>query len=253
MAAQRNGRGPSDPGSVDAAGVQAPDSIDRPALTLDQAAGLMAGLGFLAFRTPAEVPDADSCLMVVIRDTPTRRHFDPETVGYWIIERGRGVKEVIDRDVATPFVRRFSWGTIRLQDRFGVRNEFVAFGGWLSGERVGPDAVLLIFRSAAPILRLPGHSQPGDRLAEEALVFFGHLVPRLWDPSVEQAVGTTPADELWAAFLVHEEARMDRSAGLRDALASDAGALARELRRAARRPAALAAGHRLLERVGLQA
>ena len=235
-----------------AAPIRPPDSIAQPALSLDEAATLMGDLGFLAFRTPADVPRTDSCLMVMLRDAPTHRHFDPEAVTFWRIEGGRGHRTTIESDTPAPFVRRFSWGRIRLEDRFGVRNEFVAFGGGLSGERVGPDALLLIFRSAAPILRLPGHSQPGDRLADEALVFFGHLVPRLWDPPVERAVGATPGDALWAAFLVHEGARMDRSPGLRDALASDARALEREMRRATLRPEALAAGHRVLERVGLE-
>ena len=67
-----------------------PESIEQPALTIDEAANLMAVLGFVAFRTPPDEAVPDSCLMVMIRDAPTRRHFDPETASFWVLDNGRG-------------------------------------------------------------------------------------------------------------------------------------------------------------------
>ena len=57
----------------------------------------MADLGFVAFRTPPGMPVPDSCLMVMIRDAPTRRHFDPETVSYWVIDERARATELVDR------------------------------------------------------------------------------------------------------------------------------------------------------------
>jgi hypothetical protein len=231
-----------------------PESIEQPALSIDEAAGLMAGLGFVAFRTSSDTPQTDSCLMVMIRDTPTRRHFDPEAVTYWVLDNGHGRSEVIDYATQAPISRPFSWGRIRLVDRLGARNGFVSFGGWLTGERVGNDALLLIFRSPAPILRLPGHSQRHDSLSDEILGFFGRLIPRMWsNPSDETLVGSLPPEALHAAFLIHEAGRTRGSVRLRDANPSDARAALRQLELAQRyRPDELAAGREILSRLGLE-
>jgi hypothetical protein len=231
-----------------------PESIEQPALTIDEAAGLMADLGFVAFRTPPGAEVTDSCLMAIIRDTPTRRHFDPEIVSYWVTAGGHGQTELVDRDARTPISRRFSWGRIRLVDRLGMRNSFVSFGGWLTGERVGADALLLIFRSPAPILRLPGHSQQSDHLSDDALSFFGRLIPRLWsNPAHESVVGSVPPEDLYAAFLIHEAGRLHRSDSLRASIPDDARALLRDLELAERkRPDSLAAGRELLSLLGLE-
>ena len=233
--------------------VRPPESIEHPGLTVDEAAGLMADLGFVAFRTPPGVAVADSCLMAMIRDAPTRRHFDPKSVSYWVAVNGHGGIQVADRDARTPISQPYSWGRVRLIDRFGARNSFVSFGGWLTGERVGSDALLLIFRSRAPILRLPGHSQHPDRLSDDALAFFGRLVPRMWShPGHEQLVSAVPPEALFGAFLLHEARRFGATTALRDATAEDTKALTRELEQIGRtRPKALAAGRELLALLGL--
>jgi hypothetical protein len=134
-----------------------------------------------------------------------------------------------------------------LDDRLGVRNEFVGTGGWLTGERIGTDALLLIFRSPAPILRVGGHSQPSDLLADDVVAFFSRVTPRLWNPSVERTVGLAPPEHLWSAFLVHEETRNSRSTLMRETFGRNAQAVRRELRRLAQRhPEAIDAGRRLL-------
>jgi hypothetical protein len=249
--ARRSTTSPS--GSGPAATVLPPESIEQPALTIDEAADLMADLGFVAFRTPPDEAVPDSCLMVMIRDAPTRRHFDPETVSYWVIDNGHGRTELADREMRVPISRPYSWGRLRLVDRLGVRNSFVSFGGWLTGTRVGSDALLLIFRSPAPILRLAGHSQQRDRLSDEILAFFGRIIPRLWSrPTDESLVGSLPPEAFYAAFLLDETARLGRSIQLREAIPDDARAVRRELELAMRyQPAALAAGRDLLKLVEL--
>jgi hypothetical protein len=229
------------------------EAIDEAPITVDAASELMADLGFLAFRTPPGTAVPDSCLMAMIRDAPTRRHFDPELASYWVIDDGRGRVEVADRDTTTPLTREFSWGRIRLVDRFGARNSFVSFGGVMDAERVGPDALLLVFRSPAPILRLRGHSQREDRTAEEVLTFFGRLVPRLWQsPAEERMLGAASPEALYAAFMLHSTARSRQSTVLREAISDDVRPLLRELRLTeVHRPHALSAARALLERMDL--
>lgn len=230
-----------------------PETIEDAPLTIDAASQLMGRFGFVAFRTPPEVRMPDSCLMAILRDAPTLQHFDPELVTYWAFRNGHGRLDTIDRTARSSVTRAFSWGRIRLIDRVGNRNSFVSFGGQLTTTAVGPDALLVIFRSPSPILRLPGHSQFGDRFGDDVLAFFGRIVPCLWrSPEVEQEMGMASPDALYAAFLLHEVART----------ASDEFAVANGSRSAmqramtllaAKQPDALAAGGRLLRTLALPA
>jgi hypothetical protein len=212
----------------------------------------MGDLGFVAFRTPPGTPTPDSCLMVMLHDVPTLRHFDPEVVSFWATSAGRGRVEIKDGSARVPFAQEFSWGRIRIVDRIRARNSFVAFGGTLSGERM-TGATLLVFRSPAPILRLAGHSQQEDRLAQEVMTFFGRLVPRLWTSAdMERMVSTASALALYGAFLAHTGQRMSHSSILREAEGGDAAVVDRELSAmAAHHPAELAEGRRLLEELKL--
>jgi hypothetical protein len=225
-----------------------PESIDDAPLSVDEASGLMGDLGFVAFRTPPGTPTADSCLMVMLHDVPTLRHFDPEVVSFWATSAGRGHVEIKDRSARVPFAQEFSWGRIRIVDRIGARNSFVAFGGTLSGERI-TGATLLIFRSPAPILRLAGHSQREDRLAQEVMTFFGRLVPRLWTSAgMERMVSSAPPLALYGAFLAHTGQRLSHSSILREAEGDEVAVVDRELLAMVRlHPADLAEGRRLLE------
>jgi hypothetical protein len=229
-----------------------PESVDDPAIDVDEASRLMSDLGFVVFRTPPGSESPDSCLMVAIHDVPTRRHFDTEVVSYWLTSADRGRLEVIDRSVKLPFSRSYSWGRIRLVDRVGARNSFVSFGGRLTGEEVGASARLLIFRSPAMILRLPGHSQYQDRLAEEALTFFGRVIPHLWSPDVERRLSAAPPLDLYAAFLLHTQSRLVRSSALRDAIGSEANVVQREIDVLARDPSQLEAARQLMFELGIQ-
>jgi len=133
-----------------------------------------------------------------------------------------------------------------------MRNSFVTFGGSLHAERLGADALLLIFRSPTPILRLAGHSQQHDAAADEVLSFFARLVPRLWTPADERLVNGRTPEELYGAFLLHVRHRLDRSAELREAMSGDAHLIHSELAiMAAHRPTRLATGNQLLQELRL--
>jgi hypothetical protein len=205
-----------------------PESIDEPPIDADVAARLMSGVGFIAFRTPSGSKTPESCLMVAVHDVPTERHFDTELVSYWVTSLDRGQLQILDGTTRLPFSHPFSWGRIRLVDRFDARNSFVSFGGTLSGESVGAGARLFIFRSPAPILRLPGHSQHEDRLAKEVLTFFGRIIPHLWTPDIERRISSASPLDVYAAFLLHTRARLAQSRALRDALGGAASSLRRE-------------------------
>lgn len=229
-----------------------PESIGDPAISLDDASGLMAELGFVAFRTPPGDPVPGSCLTLMIRSRPTRRHFDPEVVTYWVHHGRAGHLELVDIHTTPPVFERFSWGKIQLADRFGISNSFVTFGGFLYTERMDPDALLLVFRSSAPILRLAGHSQKRDAIADEILSFFARVVPHLWSPAEDQLVNSRSPEELYAAFLVHVRHRLDGSAALRESMSGDVRMVDSELAiMGAHQPTELAAGERLLRELRL--
>ncbi len=229
-----------------------PESIEDPPIGIEAAARLMASVGFVAFRSPPEAHAPDSCLMVAVHDMPTRRHFDAERIGYWATVNGHGQLQEADRSTDVPFEADFSWGRIRIIDRFGARNSFVTFGGGLSGELVGAGARLFIFRSPALILRLAGHSQREDRLAPEAMAFFAQLIPHLWSGEAERTIADAGPLDLYAAFLLHTRWRLTRSPALREVLGRDEPALRRQLGLlSAARSEHLEAGSRLLEQVGL--
>jgi hypothetical protein len=232
--------------------VRPPETIDEPPISLGSAARLMDAVGFAVFRTPPAVSLPDSCLMVVLHDTPTGRHFDADRVSFWSFEEGHGQLAELDRSMQVPFSTTYSWGRIRMVDRFGARNSFVSFGGTLTGELVGNGARLLIFRSPATIFRLAGHSQRQDRLAEEAIAFFAELIPHLWADGGERMIAAMSPRELYAAFLLHLQTRVSRSRQLRDVLADDERALRRELALLTTfAPDCLRAGERLLQTIDL--
>lgn len=232
-----------------------PELFSDPPISVESASRLIADLGFVAFRTHTEAQMPESCVMVMLRTAPTLRHFDPEVASFWVNDEHHGRIDFVDVDTRVPLSRSFSWGRIRLVDRFGMRNSFVSFGGTLHAQRVGSGATLLVFRSAAPILRLRGHSQRSDPMADEALAFFGRIVPRLWDDSdLERVVAASGADALYAAFLLHSSRRLGASRVLRDSIRDDALLIARALAELATyRAAAVAAGRLLIEKLGLAA
>jgi hypothetical protein len=184
-------------------------------LTPEAAAADLEQWGFLAH---ADLPDGAGCshLLVAIRKQPTDRHFDPERVRYWVAQAGRGVRAEITLDTPLPLRTAFAWGTIRIDDRFGIANEWVSCGGDLEVVNVAGTAIC-VFRSDAPILRRGGHSQGWDHAAANLAAFFARLTVAVTQtPDFEARIAATPPRALFAAFLSDLLARYRASPTLSD-------------------------------------
>ena len=106
---------------------------------------------------------------------PTLRHYDPESIEYWVTRGGRGRAARAVAATPMPLSEDFSWGMIRLVDRLRVTNEYLTFGGRLDAAMVD-DAIVAAFTSPAPLLRRGGHSQGWDAGADLVGAFFGRLM-----------------------------------------------------------------------------
>jgi hypothetical protein len=186
----------------------------RTNLTPERALGALADLGFLA---RPDLPDrpGPAYLLVAVRDVPTLRHFDPETIEYWVAEAGRGARRTLDRETAMPLEAELSWGQIRIVDRLKVTNEYLTFGGHLTAAKVKGVTVAVI-TSPAPILRRGGHSQRWDEGAENLGAFFARLLLAVdytkgFEPRVADATPLTR----YAAFLIDTATRYHASPTLR--------------------------------------
>jgi hypothetical protein len=185
---------------------------------LEQATRLLANLGFELVEPVKSSGDETGHLLAALRQTPTLRHFDPESIDYWITEGARGRAAQLDRETRFPVTTDFSWGRITLTDRLGVHNEFLSFGGTLRGAMT-PDATVLVdFSSNAPILRWSGHSQATDPLAAEVGGFFARLkVPIDFVPGVEALIAEAAPRTLYCAFIQSVRERLAGARGLREA------------------------------------
>lgn len=175
---------------------------------------LMSDLGFLA---SPDLPDrpGPAYLLVAMREAPTLRHYDPETVEYWVTEGGRGVRRTLTRETHLPLETEFSWGLIRIVDRLHVTNEYLTFGGRLSAASVD-GVVLAVFTSPAPLLRRGGHSQGWDRGADHLGAFFARFLRAVdYSPGFEARAAKADPITRYAAFLADAMARYRASSALR--------------------------------------
>jgi len=141
--------------------------------TVEGAYRSLSGWGFLAQPDLPDVP-GPAFLLVALRTEPSLRHFDPEVVRYWTPVDGRGRLEELTRRSRFPVVHRFAWGSIVLVDRLGVSNDYLSFGGELTGACVD-DTAIVMFTSTAPLLRRGGHSQGWDEAADNVAAFFARI------------------------------------------------------------------------------
>jgi hypothetical protein len=184
----------------------------------EQAASLLTNLGFQLVEPDRTAGDEACSLLVALRPTPTLRHFDPESIEYWIAEGGRGRAARLDRETRFPVACDFTWGEIALTDRLGVRNEFVSFGGTLRAQMTPDGTALVDFSSQAPILRGSGHSQGTDPLAAEVGVFIARLkVPIDFVPGAEALIAKAAPLALYSAFIQFVRERLARARGLSEA------------------------------------
>ena len=134
---------------------------------------LIDELGFLLVSGPP-FERGRAYLIVGVRSAPTLDHFDPERVELWLNHEGRGARADIEWATHEEPRQDFAWGELRIVDRLGVSNEFVAFGGRLDVARIDKVKVC-VFSSAAPIVARGGHSQSWDYGAQEIVAYFGRL------------------------------------------------------------------------------
>jgi hypothetical protein len=178
------------------------------------AAPRLTNLGFLS---KSDLPDrpGPAYLLVALRPSPTLRHFDPERVEYWCSVGGRGAPRQLTRHSILPIDIEFSWGRIRIVDRFGTKNEYLTFGGRLRAELVD-DVVIAVFSSPAPILRRGGHSQGWDEGAESLGAFFGRLLLAVdYAPGFEALATSAGPIARYAAFVRDLVSRYRASTELR--------------------------------------
>jgi hypothetical protein len=179
-----------------------------------EAARWLRDLGFLDIQGDRPWAPGGARLIVALRDRPQLTHFDPEWVGYWHPAEGRGRLARLDRETPLPIDVPFSWGPLRIYDRLGVSNAFLAFGGRLVAEQVDETTSIAVFSSPAPIARWTGHSQAPDPLAERIGAFFGRLmVPVDFVPGFEAGIVAARPLVIYAAMIAdwHDELAFSRA------------------------------------------
>jgi hypothetical protein len=213
-----------------------------------RSAPLVADLGFL-LRWDLPSSGRDALLVIAIREEPTERHFDPESITYWRTDHaGHGGPAELDFATRVPLRTDVSWGPIEITDRFGVTNTWVSVGGTLEAERTDLSTIVATFRSPGPILEQGGHSQGYDRLGAAMTAFFARLkAPISAIPGAERRLSAARPIERYAAFLRHDVGRIASSDLVRDAYGPEARLVTAEADRLRRRdPAAWEGGARLL-------
>jgi hypothetical protein len=207
---------------------------------------LLDELGFLHVPGPP-LTASRAYLFVAIRRKPTLRHFDPERIDYWAEQDGVGAAATIEASTGRLPRGAFAWGRIRIVDRLREGNDYVAFGGRLSVERID-DVTVAVFASEAPILARGGHSQGWDPLAEETSGYDARLRAAFGrDRGLERFALSMSPVALYAAFVADTLAREDAAARVAAWHPVTQALLRREARRLARSvPADWAAGEALI-------
>jgi hypothetical protein len=169
------------------------------------AAALVAELGYRLVDPEPGAGD-DNHLLVALRDSPTHRHFDPETVACYAPSGRVAALTTLDRATATRRCWRPSralWGHVHVIDRIPVENRFLTFGGELRMAEIDPSLTIVDLWSHAPIVRWGGHSQATESLAEAIGAFFGRLiVPVDFVPGAAERIDGLPPEVIYRAFLL---------------------------------------------------
>lgn len=219
---------------------------------LARATAIVRDLGFSIVTDVDPSNPAATDLVVALRETPTLRHFDPETIEFWATHGERSVARTFDRRSATAG-DTFEWGRISIADRLGMTNQWLSFGGEVRALETEPGTTIVRFRSPGPIQRWSGHSQGLDLLTPEMGAFFGRLmVPVDFQPGAEGRLVSADPLALYCAFLADAEGRTAGSGafGVSDRpLVTKVRNEAHRLREAA--PAAWGAGEELLRSLEL--
>lgn len=203
------------------------DTTDRLVRELDSERWVDAALALttdLGFRLVEPSPSGrrglttEAHLVVALRDHPTLRHFDPESLSFYAPD-GSGASLVTLSRLPAGMCRHrpVLWGHVHMVDRVPVENRFLTFGGELSVDGRDGSVTIAHLRSPAPIVRWGGHSQGTDPLTLAIGAFFGRLiVPVDFQAGAAAIVDAASPEVLFAAFLcdaVGRGPRIDRRSG----------------------------------------
>jgi len=125
-------------------------------------------------------------LLVAIRKTPTKAHFDPKSMRLRLRDKD-SIASWTTLRVKTPHrgSRHLCPGRVVLRDRMDKQVEFFAFGGSLEAASV-PGETVYSLRSPAPILEITNRLESiPDQLASETEVMIGELQAR-WEANDEE-------------------------------------------------------------------
>lgn len=121
---------------------------------------------YLLPRTHADSPGYTG-LLVALREHPTFKHFDPESLSIPLVRPDGRIEETrmtLEHPSASP---RVGIGPVALTDRKNKQERFFTFGGTLESTSV-PGETVYSLRSSAPILWLSAQGNcGGDHLASE--------------------------------------------------------------------------------------
>lgn len=177
------------------------------------AAALVADLGF---RLIGDGSDGarEGHLIVALRERPTLRHFDPESIAFYApVAGGSAIARVHRLRAGERADRVVAWGHLHVVDRIPVENRFLTFGGQLRLAGLDDEVTIAHFRSPVPIVRWGGHSQGTDSLAGAIGAFFGRLiVPVDFTCGAAARIGGVSPKVLYAAFLADEVRRRHAAA-----------------------------------------
>lgn len=210
------------------------------------AADMLTYWGFLA-HADLEDHDGPSYLLVAIRRVPTRQHYDPEQLDYWVTDGGRGTQASLTKMSTLPVDVSTTWGMLRVVDRLAVSNEWLSFGGRLNASQVDGN-IIAVFTSSAPLLRMGGHSQGWDEGAPSVAAFFARVRAAAGvDRRFEALEGTADPQDRYSCFVADFARRYRRSEMLRTLDAGLWRLISHEERRMRdQHPMAWQAGARLL-------
>lgn len=134
------------------------------------------------FPLPKPHPDSPgySGLPVAIREQPTGKHFDLQTLHLRLrdekgLARWRTLSWLSPLQAGTDHACA---GLITLRDRSDKRVDFFTFGGTLE-ETSAPGEIVYALRSPAPVLELTAHDETvPDQLASETELLMGEMEER---------------------------------------------------------------------------
>ncbi len=172
-------------------------------------------VGFQFLDETRPTPQAHEALVVIIRETPTFKHFDPETLDLrvWAEEGKRAQGAVEELTIHHPWPGdehyRVVLGRLILRDRVGKCIEAFTFGGELDVE-IHEDLTLCRLRSEAPVFDL---EEPGtlsallvNEVEVELAELRGQAVDRL--DQIELGLGRSDPASIYAACLISLEKRL---------------------------------------------